>query len=739
MSGLMKIGETYVDGQGLTRTIEAKPFQLGTGSFFHVSDDFCITLGAIQGPPGVLHIGFTMQLAQSNTPCGPWAGGNGCQAYCRVGELIKPPYYKIVPGIITAGTYGGSCPFHFENPINPISISVDKFFGSMNPGRELDKIFGVGKWGIDVVVAYPVCSVWIRIDSTRVCSLICQFGFVKGCIAQSIPPGIFDIHPEKYPGAIGFSLDAIGFPPIPQLSRYRVYHETKIATTITPISETIILWGTVIRISATPYPFHRLVSFTIRGTVRRAGGVKQEITKEVPITDPYGTTVWKWNIDDHSVADWLLDKSLGVIESDVYVSAISTYTATKTINAGKPVSIQCETNECCAPTWAITNQDAETLNWGLSIDPDGLITGFIPRDTPLGTYGIEVTVTGPTQSTSAKVYVEVLDPLIYGNVWVGSALLPGATVTDLIEVGDKIYASTAPSLAGPGHIYYANKSNLTAWMECTYSAAVPGILALAKLNDNILAAMDGTGKIWVCLDGVYWTQKSNTYVIPDGADSHNANLFPINSSMVLWIPQRGALTTVSAYVIDVITDTLISSADIGGGWNLIAYAQRAAYSNGIAILCAHGNSGAMGLVKFTINTVTGAITLVGKTLNLDSHWASDHYSSVTHRHGTFVAINDKILYESSDGVTWTVITNGEAPLECDVLYSLSPRSPNNAFLAIHDLGTCYRTVDRFAHSAIVKANTCGWSGINGVMIELLDGTLVMGDSGSTHNIWVSTE
>lgn len=702
-----------------------------------------------------------------------WTGGGFNELYLNLIALAIPPHTELFThGRMTYGTFAGSKPFAVVYPTSPELQWSDRFEFLNNAPTvreaittELAKHYpGLAFWSINVCFASPFFTLLGRFDVNHNFFIVDNmFWGNAGFIAQRTH--LFPLEYVQYPTicwmAAGITFDEGG--PLPSFL-FRLYHEAVVKTTVTPKHLTTYPKKSILKVTATPYPYHKLTRFVIRSVINMpsftteaetAGWVVRDpegtVTITVPIVDEYSTNEFILGQDIFTVTERLSDWSIGEILGNTYVVAESTYIGTKPLPAGSPISIQCATNECCAPVWAIVETDAPA-SWNLAIDSDGLITGYIPRNEELGTYYITVSVTGPTQTTQATVYVEVTAPLIYGNVWVGKAKLD-ANITGLVEVGTKVFACTFE-----GGIFYADTADLTSWTEATYTGTPQNFSAIAKLTSTLLVAIEkqltgtGSGKAycWKSTDaGLNWVKIATQLSFGNSGNSYGGQMWPIDSATFLWAASyRGTAvetSIVAGQIFDPVAEAIVDTVTLPntGIGNFPGNMETEFfYQNGVYVYCIHRANMAHLFSCSGIN----ALGFPAATMNyLGNYGTTNNANPITAREGEFTfapnTYSGSVVQVSTDGVTWTPTTITLA--DTYRLHVLSPRAPGVVQLRVaYSAASLYRTTDRWASGGGTEVLTSlgAQTGTQYPMIEIeLTGVLVLGCGNATTNIFTSEE
>jgi hypothetical protein len=386
------------------------------------------------------------------------------------------------------------------------------------------------------------------------------------------------------------------------------------------------------------------------------------------------------------------------IESDVYVEAVSEYTSSTTIEAGSPLSIQCATNECCAPTWEITGSDLP-VETGLAIDANGLITGYIPWTGEIQwphTYYIDVTLTGPYKSVTRTVYVAVTEPSYFGNTWTGLGDW-GAVVSAFHEGDSYCFFGTMA-----GKLFYSPTADLTTKTEIAFTGTnvdpVMAVLAMAS-DDHIivLTQVNATAapKIWVggrtaVANSLVTAGQPNSF-LPQLAQKYNDGIFFTYCTETGFAGNRFVSIRVFSVSGAMVTALhTIQNEDDGGSYS---YPLNAPGSARVTILCMRANYSLEVWVKDDL-TVPGVFTL-RQSLAVTGTLMTP---VVGYKNGTFYALIGGQLLTSGDGVTWgasaiTVPAPGASAGRANLLI-LNGRAPNA--VGLYFVSTdIYRTTDLF--------------------------------------------
>ena len=742
-SGLMPLG---ADGMmivhnlnGTTKSVQ--PYYRGPKSgLIDGVYEMSFKISSDNGDPIPLTFGSNLpNFSPGYCGSGPFSRGQGASVLANIENLL-PGEVRVYPCIISLGTYLGSAPFRTIQANFPFSQCVEDIIYKGGGNKDLDRKYGVDKWHIYLSANFPLIHLRVVFGSYDYTLTDQAYGYA-GHFAQKQETGLFPVHPLLLHGSFSIYYDVSPESPYEEFD-FHLYHEVKTLSTITPPHGTLLPRIGSAVITATPYPFHTLISFIIKGS-----STNGYIEKVVPIVDPYGTTEFKWDLDNYTMAEWLTDQTVGSIKSDVHVTAISQYTGTKSLAAGSSISIQCNTNECCSPVWEILSTDASST-WGLSIDSNGLITGTIPQNETLGVYYIEVKVTGLTQSTSARVYVEVTGALIYGNVWIPAAKLD-SNITGLVENGGYVYACTYE-----GKLYRAAITDLTVWTECTYVGVVTGAFgAITKVHDNLLCAMEvvdgGLSKLWTCTDGLLWTRGTTNY---SGYSTAPGQLFKVNTAVVLWTQSYPSYKVSGPIMqlIDATADTLIETASL----NLaLAYSSRVpeaifdAITGRFIYQIAYTSQGGQ---KYEYQYGESGITATGIPINpiplentiTDTNGSMANPIMFKDGEYTWAPASDVsgiYLRTSTDGVNWVITTIDLS--STFRLYPLSAEAPIVVQLRVdNNSNHLCRTTDRWASVNVeVLADDLGSIWYSSMPMIELEGSkkLVFGCGGAVSNIYTS--
>ena len=703
-----------------------------------------------------------------------WTGGGFNELYLNLIALATPPHTELFTfGRMTYGTFAGSKPFAVVYPTSGEIQRTERFEMTSNSFTardaftvELAKHYpGLAYWKILVCFASPFFTMVGYFDVLHTCFVIERlFWGDARYVAQKDHLFPFEELPLSTVCWLAAGVIFDEGAPLPSFL-FRLYHEAVVRTTVTPKHLTTYPKKSILKITATPYPYHKMTRFVIRSVITMPsfttaaetdGWVVRDpegtVTITVPIADEYTTTDFVLGNDIFTASEmlraWTADEEIGQVIGNTYVVAESTYTGTEPLPAGSPISIQCLTNECCAPTWAIEETDAPD-SWGLSIDSDGLITGYIPRNETLGTYYITVSVTGPTQTVEATVYIEVTAPLIYGNVWVGKAKL-GTGVTGLAEVGDNIFACTYD-----GKIFYAAKTDLTSWTEASYTGTPQRFAGIAKMTDTLLIAVEmqytgvgsGHAYCWKSTDaGLNWVKISTQMSYGNGG---LGQVWTVDSSTFLWSASyRGTATEtsiVAGTLFDPVTEAIVDTVNLpntsytGFPGNMES---EFCYAGGTLVYCTH----AANVCKIYSCSGISALGFPAATLTyIGTYGTLNNANPLVNRDGEFTfapnTYGGSAIQTSADGTTWTptIITLSDTFR----LYVLSPKAPGVVQLRTkYSAATLYRTTDRWASGAgtEVLASMGAMTNTTYPILEIeLTGVLVLGCAGATSNIFTSEE
>ena len=706
-----------------------------------------------------------------------WTAGGFSRITLGIRKLVDKPHSDMLTiGGLSIGTFAGSRAFGVVYPTSAEHQGAESFafYADWEGIRnyitaELVKQYpDLGSWSMYIAFASDICAYWGYLTSGE--SGFQVLGLAHGYVGHISQPGfLFPLAPGGlvrtflYAGLVMDDLTTLpGF-------LFRLYHEAVVKTTVTPKHLTTYPRGVFLKITATPYPYHKLTRFVIRSVIIMPSFTTQAevdgwvvrdpegtVTITVAIADEYTTNEFNLGTDIFTLTEintaWFAgEESIGQIMGNTYVVAESEYVATTPLPAGSPISIQCATNECCAPVWAIEDTDAPD-SWGLAIDSDGLITGYIPRNETLGTYYITVSVTGPTQTVEATTYIDVTAPLVYGNVWVGKAKID-SNVTGLVEVGDNIFACTFE-----GGIFWAAKTDLTTWTEASYTGTPQRFAGIAKLTSTLLVALEmqytGTGSghayCWKSTDaGLNWVKITTQLSYGNSGGNGNGRVWAIDSATILWaanyLGTAAETSIVAGQIFDPVTEAIVDSvtlpntAFVGNPGN---HDSEFWYEDGVYVYAAHAGN----VVKLYGCTGINALGFPAATLTLLGTYAfTTSDNPVVSREDEFTfapaTYTGSVIQTSTNGTTWTptTITLGDTYR----LYVLSPKAPGIIQLrTAYSAGTLYRTTDRWASGAGTEVLTGLGNRLTTSMpiLEIeLTGVLVLGCGGTTNNIFTSEE
>jgi hypothetical protein len=720
-------------------------------------------------------IGGSLPRFQGDT----WTGGGFNRLYLNLIGLTVPPHKDLSTfGRMNYGTFAGSRPFQVVYPAGGSgTLQRSEWFSFVHDTEtirrsvtlELAKLYpDLAYWSIAVCFASPFFTMLGYFDSRHTYFVI-EGLFWGNSSFTAQKDHLFPLEPTLFPLCLLFaelSLEEGG--PLPSFL-FQLFHEAVVRTTVTPKHLTKYPKTSILKVTATPYPYHKLIRFVIRSVIVMPSFTTQAevdgwvvrdpegtVTITVAIADEYSTNSFNLGTDIFTLTEMNTawdngEDTVGQIIGNTYVVAESENTSTEPLPAGSPISIQCATNECCAPVWAIEDTDAPE-SWGLSIDSDGLITGYIPRNETLGTYYITVSVTGPTQTVEATTYIDVTAPLVYGNVWVGKAKID-SNVTGLVEVGDNIFACTFE-----GGIFWAAKTDLTTWTEASYTGTPQRFAGIAKLTSTLLVAIEmqytGTGSghayCWKSTDaGLNWVKITTQLSYGNSGGNGNGRVWAIDSATILWaanyLGTAAETSIVAGQIFDPVTEAIIdtvtlpNTAFVGNPGN---HDSEFWYEDGVYVYAAHAGN----VVKLYGCTGINALGFPAATLTLlGTYDFTTSDNPVVSREDEFTfapaTYTGSVIQTSSNGTTWTptTITLGDTYR----LYVLSPKAPGVIQLRTkYSAGTLMRTTDRWASGAGTEVLTGLGNRLTTSMpiLEIeLTGVLVLGCGGTTNNIFTSEE
>jgi hypothetical protein len=270
---------------------------------------------------------------------------------------------------------------------------------------------------------------------------------------------------------------------------WHLYHEKHINATITPAHGTELGDGTYVFIVATPVGDRVLTEFTVQGVDHLEDGT--EVFTDLPLIYP----------DPADIPDGYKDGQAryyyGPVHSDVYVTAVAEGIEIEdTIKAGIPQTIQMTSDECLMEegSWALGDTNLPA-NVELSISDLGLISLYVPQDVydgdPGGTYYLNVTFTGYSQTKGLTLLLTLEDSPAYGTVWTAQDLVDGGAVNDIfVDSNEDIYITTAAKV-------FKTDDDLTIFTELTLTGVIDTALGnIQELADGRLILSDRNG-IWI--------------------------------------------------------------------------------------------------------------------------------------------------------------------------------------------------------------------------------------------------
>jgi hypothetical protein len=496
---------------------------------------------------------------------------------------------------------------------------------------------------------------------------------------------------------------------------WHLYHAKHINATITPAHGTELGDGTYVYIVATPVGDRVLTEFTVQGVDHLEDGT--EVFTDLPYIYP----------DPANIPDGYKDGQAryyyGPVHSDVYVTAVAEGIEIEdTIKAGIPQTIQMTSDECLMTdgSWALgdTNLPASVE---LSISDLGLISFYVPQDVydgnPGGTYYLNVTFNGYSQTKGLTLLLTVEDAPAYGTVWEVLYDFP-APVRGIFQASNGTWYITTTN-----QIY--KSTDLETFDACTLTGSVNTVLCqVVEIAGGKLVTSDRTA-IWIT-DGVTDTfVRQDTWTIPNGSSGDAANVGGDPSSSIIWhtclrvggdhlvwarSSTTGAMTAELRLegigFLSPVPPRLLSN----GNWFISLPSNRgyrAYIFDGTSFsLVVSGTQTTLSQNPFEIDS-TGRITLIGAK--------------------SFGVLFSR--YSDDNGATWSdeLAISASAPA---AVLSLKP----NYFLAAE--GTYVgRTADSFASLTNISPALDG--SITCFALNEYDKTILAGTTGTTHNLYIS--
>jgi hypothetical protein len=371
----------------------------------------------------------------------------------------------------------------------------------------------------------------------------------------------------------------------------------------------------------------------------------------------------------------------------------------------------------------------------LSISDLGLISFYVPQDVydgnPGGTYYLNVTFTGYSQTKGLTLLLTLEDSPAYGTVWTAQDLLAGGAVKDIfVDSNEDIYITTAAKV-------FKTDDDLNIFTELTLTGVIATALGnIQELADGRLILSDRNG-IWIkavgsdefIRQGQVFTNWSGAPAMRLAAGPDDNYFFAIHSS------NTGLVTYIDRFNI---ADLTTPAARYVNDETLLPFypAPIRAAENVWCFMVGGGATAGCALIRYDNGTFTRLIQdiLVDTSgIGAGSFTMEDSgriYLAVADFDRVAVVFKCHTRYSDDAGATWTdpvLATIGSNP---ETVSLTTLKEGYGVFGVGPDI---YRSADAFATTTLVQV----LNGTVNVIKMIKYRKLLAGTTGATTNLYLS--